>query len=536
MPYNTINYVTSNHCTRGGRGSENKKNTFKSLSYQMKKHYRGTGLIHLEDVALLLLEVNEAHVGIGLGQPTGLHKAADNGVAHVACGPSGAAQVEVAVALVEVLVEDLLVLGHLVLDVHLVRLVPAERQPQTRQQAVLGIGLQLLAVQVLLGARPGPKVQHHGAHLDPPCLVVGPLLDERPEGGHAGAQAGHDDGLLVAGGQDHDRGLDRDRHLGAHWQVDQVAGALAHLVGAAGRGPVVQHDQQVHAVGVHLHAGRNRVVAGLDGRHNLDQRLDRRVCRGELPEQLCIGDGLVHAGLEVLLAVSRGNGQQLLLLHGVAGQVGQLLVEALAGPPKQVQHLLQPVVHCARLHKAWALLVAADRHHVVGLEPVPVNELANLLVVVVPIHPQGITNLVAQPGAADVHLQVEHVALVIAGRQALVLRQRDRVATLLGRVHKVLGGVLLAEDGLPGGLVPLAELALGHGHNAVCAVGQDVAVHGLAQGHGRSSSSSLLLLGVLGLGVLGLGPASRHPDLGQGCLTLVGRRNRALEGQVVGKE
>mmetsp|Transcript_25383 Transcript_25383/g.71803 ORF Transcript_25383/g.71803 Transcript_25383/m.71803 type:complete len:222 (+) Transcript_25383:106-771(+) len=216
----------------------------------------GTHLIHLEDVAALLLELlhlRSIHLATsGSLRVEGLRDGSRNS----RNWPGGTAKVEEAVLLAEQVSEERLVLDDLVLDVDLLLLVAAKGETEPGDQTLGGVGVPLVAVEPLLVAVASTKVEDDRADFNAHFLLVLALLHKRAEGRHARAEAGHDDGLLGRRGKAQHGGLDIDGDVDvalAGVQAGEVASALAKL-GAAERGlPVHGHHKQVNAAGVHLH-------------------------------------------------------------------------------------------------------------------------------------------------------------------------------------------------------------------------------------------------------------------------------------------
>ncbi|SPQ23267.1 36e2a951-d464-403c-a585-ae5b8d13a663 [Thermothielavioides terrestris] len=98
-------------------------------------------------------------------------------------------------------------------------------------------------------------------------------------------------------------------------------------------------------------------------------------------------------------------------------------------------------------------------HEVVGVEPVEVDELENLLRVVVRVDAERLADVVGEPGIAEVELDVEDVAVIVERRESAVLLDVDgegldrKVGTQVD-----LRAVRLLEDEALGGFLPAVEL------------------------------------------------------------------------------
>mmetsp|Transcript_83869 Transcript_83869/g.179778 ORF Transcript_83869/g.179778 Transcript_83869/m.179778 type:complete len:278 (+) Transcript_83869:148-981(+) len=267
----------------------------------------------------------------------------DDGLAHLGRHVApGAAQVKVAIILVDELVDHLLLLLKAVRDVDLLLLLAAQRQDDMCEHAVLLVLVELFLVAVLL-AIPGAEEEGHLAALLTRSLSCHTLLNKGPHGSDACAQGHH-----------HHRGHMgvRHRHCGgvhAAAELDALSGnrhlvkparGETHAVPAAGGGPVVPDDAEMALiVAPQPGGGGDGVQARLDVRHIIEQGAHTHVGAGELLQELCVGVALSRVGLVVRLALASAEVFQLRLLLGIRGAKLQHLVETALWPATDVHDL-----------------------------------------------------------------------------------------------------------------------------------------------------------------------------------------------------
>ncbi|GKT77308.1 hypothetical protein ColTof4_09731 [Colletotrichum tofieldiae] len=394
-------------------------------------------------------------------------------------------------------------LAHAVLDVDLAGLVAGEGGAEVRDDAGVDVGLPLLAVQVLLALVAGAEVQQDGADLLAAGLLQGAVLDEGAEGRQAGAETGHDEGRLGGGGQLHDGGLDGGDDGGADGEGGEVARGVAEAVAAAGVDPVDDDDHEGDGVGGDGLGGGDGVLAALERGDDADEVVERGAGRGELLENVDVGDKVdLGALLEVGGALGATEAGEDGLLALVRGELGQGLVEALGRLAEDVDVLLEGLVDGAGL-EGGRVLAGGHLDNGLRVEAVPGDELADFLLVVLGVDAEGLANVVGEARVAEVELDVEDVAVVGLGREAAVLLDGDgvRLDGQLGAERGLRAVGLLEGEALGGGL-PVDELG---GLLGLLLVEADEAV-GL---DGRGEGADDDVLGELGPGGLGL-------DLAQG--------------------
>mmetsp|Transcript_52355 Transcript_52355/g.156253 ORF Transcript_52355/g.156253 Transcript_52355/m.156253 type:complete len:258 (-) Transcript_52355:1478-2251(-) len=239
-------------------------------------------------------------------------------------------------------VDKLLLLLQPVGDVDLLLLLAAQGKDDVVKQPLLVVLVEFCLVAVL-GAVAGAEEEGHGTALLAVLLRRSPLFDEGAHGGDAGAQCHHHQGRLVRVRHGHGGGVHaamQRQRLGVRVQFAEPAGAEAHAVPAAFRGPLILDDAQVGLI-VAAQAGRGRdgVQARLDVRHVVQQVADARLGAGELAQQLGVCITLLDVVLVGGLALPGAQEAKLLLLRGVRGAELQHLVEAALRPAPDVQHL-----------------------------------------------------------------------------------------------------------------------------------------------------------------------------------------------------
>ncbi|ROW13432.1 hypothetical protein VPNG_04432 [Cytospora leucostoma] len=301
-------------------------------------------------------------------------------------------------------------LPHLVLDVDLLRLVTTERRAQERDDA---------SIHVLLALVAGAEVQQDSTDLLALGLLEGAVLHECAERRQTSTQTGHDERRGVLGGQLHDGGLDADGDLRADGQGGQVAGGLTVARAALAVDPVDHDDHERDRVGGDGLRGRDRVLATLEGRDELDEVVERGARRRELLQDVAVGLHVdLGALLELLRAFAAAQGSQLRLLDLVGGVLGELLVEALGDLAEDVEVLNQGLVHGAGLQHVGVVAVG-DLDEVVAVEAVEVDEFLDLLGVVVRVDAERLANVVGNTGVAKVELDVEDVTVVVGAKAGL---------------------------------------------------------------------------------------------------------------------
>ncbi|TKW58527.1 hypothetical protein CTA1_6466 [Colletotrichum tanaceti] len=383
--------------------------------------------LHLEHVTAVFLELLNlvasidllaAHLGLGVD---GLHQH----VGDVGNGPRGTAQVEAALV-ADVRLDDIAHgLAHAVLDVDLAGLIAGEGGAEVGDDAGVDVGLPLLAVKVLLALVAGAEVQQDGTDLLAAGLLQGAVLDEGAEGRQARAEAGHDEGRLGGRRELHDGGLDGGDDGRADGQAREVTRGVAEAVAAAGVNPVNDNDHEGDGVGGHGLGGCDGVLAALERGDDADQVVERRAGRGELLENVDVGDEVdLGALLEVGGALGTAEAGQDGPLALVRGELGQRLVEALGRLAEHVDVLLEGLVDGASL-QGGRVFTGGDLDDGLRVEAVPGDELLDLGLVVLSMDAEGLANVVSEARVAEVELDVEDVAVVRLRREATVLLDGD---------------------------------------------------------------------------------------------------------------
>lgn len=205
--------------------------------------------------------------------------------------------------------------------------------------------------------------------------------------------------------------------------------------------PLDGNDEEVDRVADKVLRTGDRVVARLDGLNFANEVLDARACRGELAHHVGVGEGVDVAHLlERRVPIGAGDEPQRALLVLVRRVARERLVERLAGLAKDVEHLLEDLEDGALLDAAGGILARGSADDRLGVEAVPGEEVERLLLVVPAVDSEGLSNGVVESGADGGELEVEDVAVVVAGGEATVLGDGDH-EVLLGQVgaHPLLG-------------------------------------------------------------------------------------------------
>mmetsp|Transcript_121399 Transcript_121399/g.348832 ORF Transcript_121399/g.348832 Transcript_121399/m.348832 type:complete len:352 (+) Transcript_121399:251-1306(+) len=294
-------------------------------------------------VAPVDLHVHDILLGVLLGVAAAFPDGVDDGLldlrGHI---PARPAKVQVAVLLVDQVVDELLLLLQSVGHVDLLLLLAAERQGDNGQRALLVVGVELVLVAVLDPVA-GTEEQRHRRDLLALAEGGHTLLDEGAHRRDARAKAHHHEGRLMRLGH-HDRGfvdLGRQAHAGASdLELLQPAGALADALPSALRLPIVPDDAEVALIlAAHPRRRGDGVEARLDVGHVVDEVANGGHRAGELLQELGVGVALIDAVLVVLLPLAGADAGQLLLLLRVLGAELQHLVKAALGPAADVQAL-----------------------------------------------------------------------------------------------------------------------------------------------------------------------------------------------------
>mmetsp|Transcript_89364 Transcript_89364/g.273663 ORF Transcript_89364/g.273663 Transcript_89364/m.273663 type:complete len:652 (+) Transcript_89364:181-2136(+) len=364
--------------------------------------------LHVHDVVLRVLLGMAAAIADRLDHcPADLRR-------HVA---AGAAEVQVAVLLVDEVVDKLHLLLQPMGHVDFLLLLAAQREGDGGQHAFLVVVVELLLVAVL-DAVARAEEERHGC-----ALLAGPvgghaLLDEGAHWRDARAEADHQQGRLVGLGHDHRRFVDLGRHAQAaarQVQLLQPPGALTDALPPAGGDPIIPDDAEVALVlAPHARRGGDGVQAGLDVRHVVDEVPDGRHRAGELLQQLGVGVALRGARLVVLLAVPGAQVRELLLILRVRGAHLQHLVEAALGPAADVQDLGEQTPHgdvLRQRHRARGVDVP-DVQHLVARALQGLQTSLDVRLAVRRVHAQGVALLVDEAAAREVEHEVVDRTLV----------------------------------------------------------------------------------------------------------------------------
>ena len=327
----------------------------------MTEETSGSLLVHVLAVALRLLQLLDVGGGL-LGRLASrlLDDLVEGGVDILGHARGVAADVEVG-TLLEPSEEFLGGLQHAVLDIDLLGLVAGERGVETVKDPLRDPGLQLLAVEEVGGGflvtEEEPVLTGRSGGLA--------LLQEGHEGGDAGAGTDHDRvGRGILGHPEMLRGVDEDRHMALVSAVGEESGADPLALAAMA---LVAHsgNREMNLGGMRLLGGGDRVEARLELAQALHELLGCELREGmgeQGVDHLAAPDvslqfgaplGRYHrqkmGGGRILL---RNGGQELLVLlgdhveprerladrDGVAGRVGNLLVSAKAEDAEDLLH------------------------------------------------------------------------------------------------------------------------------------------------------------------------------------------------------
>mmetsp|Transcript_43447 Transcript_43447/g.123898 ORF Transcript_43447/g.123898 Transcript_43447/m.123898 type:complete len:261 (-) Transcript_43447:172-954(-) len=213
-------------------------------------------------------------------------------------------------------------------------------------EALLLVGLELVAVVVLRAGVPAAEEEGHGADLEALVLLELALLHESTEWRKACAQARHEDRHGLVLGNLHHRVRGVANAEAPRPEEGQEAGAKAEFRVAALGLPVLANDEQLALAGVVVARGANRIHALLDGREEL-----RVLLRGDadgLELRQVVGEGVRPELpiLEFLHLPIQGKLCDLHLLLDVLSVREELLQELTRWLAEKVQILRQHLLHC----------------------------------------------------------------------------------------------------------------------------------------------------------------------------------------------
>ena len=336
--------------------------------------FRINCLPRLHVVSSLNLHLRDDLVRLVFAVATALHKRVDDSLAdgrrHVA---GRSTEVEVAVLLPEVVVDDFRVLADAILDVDLVLLVARERAAEQGDDA-LAAGVVLLKL-VSVGEVGAPvsraeEQRHRSDGLTAQARHLA-VLNHGTERRDASAEANHDGGKRV-GVRDRDAGrvhLSRDQiRRRAFREPGQVAGAQTVALLSRRSDPVVFDDAEVDAVLVHLVRRRDRVKSRLYAGDMIQEVLQRQVRRREHLQQVGIRRRLLLQLLHLIFAVLA---QQVLQLGAFASLLR-----------RHLQRLVEPARRLAEDVEDFGEQLADGDHRREGLLAVlQVRQLENRVVV-----------------------------------------------------------------------------------------------------------------------------------------------------------
>ncbi|GJC96588.1 hypothetical protein ColKHC_05414 [Colletotrichum higginsianum] len=234
---------------------------------------------------------------------------------------------------------------------------------------------------------------------------------------------------------------------------------MAEAVAAAWVNPVDDNDHEGDGVGGHGLGGCDGVLAALERGDDADQVVERRAGRGELLENVDVGDEVdLGALLEVGGTLGTAETGQDGLLTLVRGEFGQRLVEALGRLAEHVDVLFEGLVDGASL-QGRRVFTGGDLDEGLRVEAVPGDEFLDLGLVVLGMDAEGLANVVSEARVAEVELDVEDVAVVRLRREATVLLDGDgvRLDRQL-RAERRLRAIGLLEGEALGGGLPINEL------------------------------------------------------------------------------
>mmetsp|Transcript_50369 Transcript_50369/g.119758 ORF Transcript_50369/g.119758 Transcript_50369/m.119758 type:complete len:340 (-) Transcript_50369:4557-5576(-) len=251
-------------------------------------------------------------------------------------------KVKIAIALVDHLIDELLLLLQSVCDIDLLLLLSAESQVDLSQHALLVVLIEVLLVAVLLSVASTEEKGHWSTLLACP-LRCHTLLNEGSHWRNACAEADHDHWCLVRLWHCHrggvHLGIELKRAIGS-LELTQPAGGETNAVAAASCSPFILDDAKVALLlATQPWRGCNGVQTRLDVGHVVEEVTKRWNSTWVLLEQLCIGVALCREGLVGLLAFSGADQLELFLLLWICGLELQHLIETSLWPSTNVQNV-----------------------------------------------------------------------------------------------------------------------------------------------------------------------------------------------------
>jgi hypothetical protein len=202
----------------------------------------------------------------------------------------------------------------------------------------------------------------------------------------------------------------------------------------------------------------DRVFSALRGADNLDKLLEAGASRLELLKNIDVGSSInLSATLQVLSTSGAGKSLELLLLSLISGKLSKGLVEALGGLAEDVDVLDESLEDGAGLEEG-RILTSRDLNQFGRVEAVELDELADLLLIVLSVDAQSLTDLVSETRVAEIELDVEDVAVIILRSETTVLLDGDGrgLDSQLGS-QNILGAISLLESEGLGSSLPITE-------------------------------------------------------------------------------
>ncbi|PKS11423.1 hypothetical protein jhhlp_003186 [Lomentospora prolificans] len=346
----------------------------------------------------------------------------------------------------------------------LLGLVTRERCTKERNDSGIEVRLPLLSVEVFLALVTRAEVEQHGTDLLALSLLHGAILDKSAEGGKTGTETSHDERSSVLGGELHNRRLDGYGNLGTWPETVEVASRLAKTPAALRIDPIDDDNHESHAIGSDSLGRSDGVLTPLKRSDNANEIMEARMGRLELLEDVDIRDGVsLGSPLELLGALLATKSGELGLLFLVGGELGESLVEALGHLSKDVDVLNKRLVHGTRVVDG-GVLAARHLDKLIRVETIEVDKVLNVLLVILGVDTESLSDLVRDTRIAEIELNVENVAVIGAGGKTTVLLDSDG-----GSLYREVGAegylraISLLESQALGGSLPIAQGGLLNG-------------------------------------------------------------------------